>query len=161
MRTRSVVLGRVALPGRLRGFTLIELMVVLAVAAGLAAWVAPSFDKMLEGTRYRSALKSMQAELRQARQLAEATGAPVSFEVDFKRRLFGIQGRNMAPLPPGVQASAEAAEIESDASVARITFLPQGGASGGSIDLRRADGSGTRLTVDWLSARVQPSVLVP
>jgi len=146
---------------RLRGFTLIELMVVLAVAAGLATWVAPSFEKMLEGTRYRSALKTMQTDLRQARQLAEATGVPVVFEVDFNRRLFGVQGRNMAEIPPGLQASAEAAEIESDASVARITFLPQGGASGGSVDLRRADGSGTRLTVDWLSARVQLSALVP
>lgn len=146
---------------RKQGFTLIELVVVLAIAAGLAAWVAPSFDKMLEGTRYRSALKTMQSDLRQARQMAESSGMPVMFEVDFNRRVFGIQGWPMAEIPQGIQASAEVAEIESNASVARITFLPQGGASGGSIDLRRSNGAGTRLTVDWLSARVQLSALAP
>ncbi len=42
-----------------------------------------------------------------------------------------------------------------------IRFLPGGGATGGSIDVIRASGAGTRLRVEWLSGRVTRESLPP
>jgi general secretion pathway protein H len=53
-----------------------------------------------------------------------------------------------------------AAEAATDSNVAKIVFLPGGGSSGGSIDLMRESGEGTRLRVDWLLGRVSHEVLV-
>ena len=43
---------------------------------------------------------------------------------------------------------------------ASIRFLPTGGSTGGSIEVQRAPGVGTRLRVDWLSGRVTLEALM-
>ena len=42
-----------------------------------------------------------------------------------------------------------------------IRFLPEGGATGGSVDIVRPSGSGVRLRVDWLSGRVEQEPITP
>ena len=43
--------------------------------------------------------------------------------------------------------------------LAAIRFLPQGGATGGSVDVLRPGVGGVRITVDWLSAAVSQTPL--
>jgi general secretion pathway protein H len=45
------------------------------------------------------------------------------------------------------------------ASARERRFYPEGGASGGGIDLQRRDGSGTAVNVDWLVGRVSQEPL--
>jgi len=35
-----------------------------------------------------------------------------------------------------------------------VRFYPEGGSSGGDIDIARPDGSGVKISVDWLVGRV-------
>jgi general secretion pathway protein H len=141
---------------RQRGFTLIELLVVIAIAAMLVAIVPSAFGKLREGSQYRDTLRSIIVELRQARNIAVSQGVPVVFRVDLAQRQFGIQGRPMHELPSSLEMKATigAAPDFANTSQADITFLPEGGATGGTLELLRQSGSGVRVRVDWLFGQV-------
>lgn len=138
-----------------RGFTLIELLVVFALVALLTGLVPIAFDRLRESAQYRDALRSMLADMRQARHRAVAEGVEVRFKVDLNRRTYGIDGRPARELPQPLKLRATVASNEfATSQIAAIRFLPDGGATGGSIDVVRSSGAGARLRVDWLSGRV-------
>jgi general secretion pathway protein H len=145
-----------------RGFTLIELLVVFSII-GLLVGIAPmAFDRLYESAQYRDALRGMLAEMRGARYRALSERAEVRFQVDLAQRTFGIDGRPLHSVPESLQLRATVADNElSPQNVAAIRFLPDGGATGGSIDVVRASGAGVRLKVDWLSGQVTQENLLP
>ena len=104
----------------------------------------------------------MLSDLRDARQRASAEGREIRFKIDLAQRRYGIDGATPRAIPESLQVRATVAgkELTPD-SVAAIRFLPQGGATGGSIDLVRAAGNGIRLRVDWLSGQVTQEPLAP
>lgn len=147
---------------RHRGFTLIELLVVFAIAALLVSVVPFAFGRMQESVQYRNVVRLMMSDLRTARVLAQEYGADTRFRVDLSTRRFGLDGRTPQVIPPELTVSATVAGQElTQGQVAAIRFLPSGGATGGSIDIRRASGGGTRVRVDWLSGRVTAESLTP
>ncbi|WP_374664906.1 Tfp pilus assembly protein FimT/FimU [Ramlibacter sp.] len=142
------------------GFTLVELLVVLAIGAGLAALVPPAYDRFREAAQYRDTVRAMVMDLRAARLQAQAEGREVRFLVHLADRTYGVQGRTPRPLPAALQVRATVASIElSPDHQAAIRFLPGGGATGGAIDLVRPSGAGARLAVDWFSGQVTQSPL--
>ena len=144
----------------LRGFTLIELLVVMALLALVVALVPPSFERMRESMQYRDTLRRVLGDLRSARQLALAQGRDARFSIDLPARQFGVEGRPPTGLPESLQIRFIAAQIETTAQQkASIRFHPQGGATGGSVELVRPSGAGTRITVDWLSGAITQSAL--
>jgi len=52
-------------------------------------------------------------------------------------------------------------EFEFADRVARIRFYPGGNATGGSVEIVRASGTGVRLQADWLDGRVTLRGLSP
>lgn len=148
---------RASLQRRAAGFTLVELLVVFAIMALLLAVVPPAYQKMRETAQYGDVLRTIRSELRTARHQATVTRAETRFSVDLHQRSFGIQGQTMHPLPESITVTATVAGAELvPTGIASIRFLPDGGATGGSIDVLRASGAGgTRLRVDWLSGRVE------
>ena len=60
------------------GFTLVELMITIAVAAVLLAIAAPSFTRLLANTRQTSAVNSLLNSLEYARSSALRGGQPVT-----------------------------------------------------------------------------------
>ena len=143
-----------------RGFTLIELLVVLAMLALVVVLVPPSFERLRESMQYRDTLRRVLGDLRAARQLAVGQGREVRFSIDLPARTFGVEGRPKTALPESLQIRFTAAQIEtaSQQSVS-IRFHPQGGATGGTVELVRASGAGARVTVDWLSGAISQSAL--
>ena len=143
-----------------RGFTLIELLVVLALLALVVALVPPSFDRLRESMQYRDTLRRVLGDLRSARQQALAQGREVRFSIDVPARTFGVEGLPPSSLPESLQVRFTAAQIEMTAQQkVSIRFHPQGGATGGSLDLVRPGGAGTRITVDWLSGAISQTAL--
>lgn len=144
------------------GFTLLELLVVFAIMALLIGITPIAYQKMRDTAQYRDVLRTMLAELREARQQAAFTHSESRFSVDLKHRRFGIQGRAERSIPESLTVRATVAGTELSANgVAAIRFLADGGATGGSIDVLRASGGGSRLRVDWLSGRVTQEALSP
>jgi general secretion pathway protein H len=143
-----------------RGFTLIELLVVLAMLALVVVLVPPSFERLRESMQYRDTLRRVLGDLRTARQQAVGQGREVRFSIDLQARRFGVEGQPQTDLPESLEIRFTAAQIETSAQQGTsIRFHPQGGATGGTVELVRASGAGTRVTVDWLSGAVSQSAL--
>jgi general secretion pathway protein H len=146
-----------------QGFTLIELMVVLAIGAMLVGLVPVAFSKMQEGSQYRDTVRGVVTGLRQAREQAKAKGHDVVFQVDLVKRQFGIQGETPIAFPASLEVKTTTAEFSAlpISGLSLIAFMPEGGSTGGTIELVRASGAGVRIRVDWLLGQVtqEPRVL--
>ncbi|MFN7043199.1 MAG: GspH/FimT family pseudopilin [Acidovorax temperans] len=147
---------------RERGFTLVELMVVFAIMALVAGLVPMAYGRMRDASEYREAVRTIMSQLRSARVVAVNEGRETRFAIDLHKRHYGLEGTPGKDLPEPLKLRVTVAdrEIAPDGR-ASIRFLPSGGATGGSIEVLRAPGSGTRLRVDWLSGRVTQEALLP
>jgi len=65
-------------PRRTHGFSLIELMVVIAIAAIISGLAAPSFTRMLNANRIQTSASALQSDMSYARTEAVRRGAWVS-----------------------------------------------------------------------------------
>ena len=139
---------------RVRGFTLIELMVVLAIIAGLLAVAPPALQRYRESSDYRDTLRRIVAGLAEARHASVSGGRVVAFSVDLGGRQYGVEGGRARELPESLAVRATVADTDLVENVARIRFFPGGNATGGSIDVVRRSGSGARVRTDWLDGRV-------
>ena len=139
-----------------QGFTLIELLVVLAIGALLIATLPGAFDRLRDTSQYRDTVRAMVLDLRQARQQALAYGQTVRFSVNLSDRQFGIEGQKLKVVPDTLEVKATVGTVEVQASnpKAAILFLPDGGSSGGTVELVRRGGGGVRIRVDWLSGQI-------
>ncbi len=147
---------------RAQGFTLIELLVVFAIMALVVGLVPLAYERLREGSQYRDAVRTMFSQLRSARALAVGRGQEVRFTIDLARRSYGLDGEPPKALPEPLQLRVVVADREiSPQGQAAIRFLPSGGATGGSLEILRAPGLGTRLRVDWLSGRTTQEALLP
>lgn len=144
-----------------RGFTLVELLVVLSIATLLVGLAPVAYNKARESAQYRSTLRTMTADLRQARQMAISLSTAVTYELDLQTRQQGIVGGTHHSLPADLQFKATVGQNQVQHGKAAIIFLPSGGATGGSIEVMRKNGSGTRLRVDWFSGLITQEQLLP
>lgn len=147
-----------------RGFTLVELLVVFAIMALVIGVVPVAMERMREGAQYREVVRTVNGQLKTARAQAIASGKGVYFVVDPNQRQFGLLGAApLTALPQPLQMRAVVASTDSVQRTGRLSilFMPTGGASGGSIEILRAAGAGTRLRVDWLTGRVTSEALLP
>ena len=146
---------------RLRGFTLIEVMVVFAIMALIMAIAPVAYDRLRDSAQYRDVVRGMVVGMRAARQQAVLSGRDALFNVDLAQRLYGLEGTPGHAIPDTVSVRATVASGEAQGERFAIRFLSSGGASGGSVDVVKPSGDGVRLRVDWFSGRVEQEALRP
>lgn len=136
------------------GFTLIELIVVLAIA-GLALGVAMvALPKVLERARYHDTVAHVRALLGEGRLESLRLGRPLTLRYDPAARRLWLDTGAAFDLPEGVEADWIVAESEDTRrGIAAITFRPDGSNTGGTVTLgipsRRV-----ALRLDWLFGRI-------
>ncbi|MGC9456451.1 MAG: GspH/FimT family pseudopilin [Halothiobacillaceae bacterium] len=140
--------------GSVRGFTLVEMLVVLALMAGLVALVPGAYGKLQESMAWRAAVKEVHAAIRDARQEAMHTGVPTAFEVLPATGAFRVENLRGERLPESTRVEMQVAAEFMREDWGRIVFYPDGSASGGTLILWRARGDGVFFEVDWLLGRV-------
>ncbi|MBS7457779.1 type II secretion system protein XpsH [Coralloluteibacterium stylophorae] len=140
---------------RVRGFTLLEIVVVIALVAVITTTLAVSLTGGLDGMRVRTAVKEVAAQLRFARARAIVSGQAQDFVVDPQaRRWQGAEGRS-GELPDGFDIVATGArEVQPTEGVAAIRFFPDGSATGGRIELVRGEAR-WRIDIAWLTGEVR------
>ncbi len=140
---------------RARGFTLLEMLAVIALIGIAAAAVAMSVSQGLASARVRAASSEMAAALRATRAQAIVRAHEQHFDVDTRANTFtGARGK-VVPLPRGMRVTATTAAVDApDTHTARIRFFPDGSSTGGRITLH----SGQRewhVNVGWLTGEVR------
>lgn len=141
-----------------RGFTLLELMVVLAIAALLIASMPFAVIKAYESMQYRATVRHVITGLKQTRLEAMRRGRDVAFVVELDRREYGMEGKS-EQYPEQVELRLVVADTEAGARSGSIRFYPDGSSTGGQLDVLRPGGGGVRIQVDWLLGRLSQQAL--
>ena len=136
-----------------RGFTLVELAVVLFLLAALAALAVPSFSRTIVSARLRASASDVRSALARARLVAVSGGRVRSVVFDLERGEYGMDNeavRSRFPEPirlGGVRLMGEAAE----GGEARVRFFADGTADPAEISVESGDGATLRVSVDPLT----------
>lgn len=149
---------------KLLGFTLLELLVVLAIAGLLVSLVPPLVSAAVPGTKIKVAARELAVTLREARNQAVSRGAVVDVTFTFDPPLYRIKGGPDHSLPRGMQmaliedGTGTRATTLADLALAmddsyRLSFYPDGSSSGTTIRLGKSNVH-YQVSVGWLMGRV-------
>ena len=130
-------------PGAEAGFTLIETLTVVGVAALVSALLFPSLVRTLDGMTLLRVQASVGADLRAARARAIRLGRPVLVAIDSDGADYVVDGQPRV-LPVRVRLTPRG----------RIAFFPDGSSVGGLIRIA-ADGRERSLSVDAVTGLTQ------
>ena len=145
------------------GFTLLELLVVLAIAGMLVALVPAAVSAVVPGAKARTAAFDMASTLRDARNLAISQSTPVDVVFEPESASYAIAGSPPSVLPRGMalviqERSGYVSETRRVAGHSlfdreepvTLRFYPDGSSSGLDVRLGPEDGGGFVVAVDWL-----------
>lgn len=141
--------GRLASRPGQRGFTLIEMLLAMALLGIMGAMAGLAVTPVLEKVRFRRQVERYTAIMRQARLLAISTGRPARLELGGEgeecvflltgpveeRKECGLEDHDVLVMDPGV-----------------LTFFPEGSATPGLLTFSRS-GRTTRVRLDLLTGR--------
>lgn len=133
------------------GFTLVELLVVMVIAALVLGLVGTSISRNISGAEMRSAAGKLTASLRYTRTRAILDKEETVFTVDTENRSYQAPKRDEVILPEGMKVALTTARSElTSENVGGIRFYPDGGSTGGFVELD-ANGRIYRINVAWLT----------
>lgn len=136
---------------REKGFTLVELLLVLMLVAMMLALVGTSISKSISGAEMRNASRKVAASLRYTRTQAILSKSEQLFLVDTETREYRAADREAVTLPEGMNVELNTARSELTSETAGgIRFYPDGGSTGGNVRLE-ANGRVYRVNVAWLT----------
>lgn len=139
-----------------QGFTLLEMMVTLAIAAILLSVVVPSLSGSRDHAALMAAARGVADGFRLAQSRAINADRPTAFIIDVDKRRFREAGSGWSALalPTGTRFALFTARKEIlDSRSGRILFYPDGSSSGGGVGLDHGDDR-IEVLVDWLTGEV-------
>ena len=154
-----------------KGFTLIEMLVVLAVMALIVSLVPPLLSGGQSKAEFTAATREIQSALRETRSVAIAQGRTASFAVDARTNAYrsGGDGR-IYHVPSSIRlsifAAADDPALGSETSErdgrlgtragdepSSIRFFADGSSTGGGVRLVQGRRR-SAIVVDWLTGRL-------
>jgi general secretion pathway protein H len=148
--------GRINFAGEQDGFTLIEIICVLAIIVGLAAIALPAFPRQTSRSRLEGYAVQTAALLTADHNAARMRHADVVTDIDPSLRVIrsGSSGRTVR-LPSDVTVGAMlAARCNNAPAGSTIRHFASGMSCGGVIALTRS-GAGFQVRVNWLTGGVE------
>lgn len=141
--------------GKARGFTLVEVVVVMAIMALVMTAVPTLFSAAFPGIELKSAARRTAATLRLARESAIRQGEDKAVIVDLESHRLVPDGYRSLNLPKRLSIDLEGATQEMlDDQHGAIRFFPDGSSTGGRIVLSY-EGHGYQVGVTWLTGRIE------
>jgi general secretion pathway protein H len=127
-----------------QGFTLIEMLVVLAVSGLVSTLAFPAVERALDQQRFRGGVTAVLAGLSATRADAVRSGKTVRFDVDPARGEFAVTGRTRDTLAEGIAITAAARPI---------LFFKDGSSTGGALSITNAKRA-VRISVDSATGKI-------
>ena len=137
------------------GFTLVELLVALAVLGLLLALIPPRLSGVIESGQVRVAKRELVAGLRLARSRAVNSQRDVTLGINVRDNTMAMGDKHRPlELPDSVSLTLVTAQQEqlSDYEGA-IRFYPDGSSTGGQIRFHQG-GQVSSIDVHWLTGRI-------
>jgi len=137
-----------------RGFSLLELIVVMVMIGLLFAVVAVSVNRSVSGAEIRNAAREVVAGLRHTRGQAIIQRQQQVFNVDVEAKSWQAAGDEPVQIPEGMDITINTARSELTGERAGgIRFYPDGASTGGSVVLT-IDQREWHVTVGWLTGEI-------
>jgi general secretion pathway protein H len=132
-----------------RGFTLLEIVIALAVVGLVMAVSVPAGARFYESMQYRAAVRDVVTVLSSARHKAMRDGQAIDVRINPRSNEVSLDDSvKRLPAALGITVSSAAELNARDTAV--IRFYPEGGSSGGEVSLALPGRAGVRIVVDWL-----------
>jgi general secretion pathway protein H len=137
------------------GFTLLEILLVLAIATALLAFVAPDLYRSISSTELPKTTQQLASALRYSRSQAISLSRPVSLLINVEARHYRVS----------TQAETQALSKQIDFNLltgatliqsneeGAIMYYPDGSSSGGQITLQQGERQ-QKIDVNWLTGEV-------
>lgn len=140
------------------GFTLIELVLVMALLATIMAVSAPSLSRSFHGRNLDNQAAQLLAATEYARSEAVSQGIPMNVWIDAGTQSFGVQAQSgfggiaarekTWTLHPDVCFDSVPNASDNNGHALAATFLPEGRLGDGAVDeIRLAHRSGEKISV--------------
>ncbi len=137
-----------------QGFTLLELILVLVVAAVTAMVAVPNLQPAIASMQLKSATSDVASGLRNTRGKALSRGHEEEFVLNVNQHYYKVPGRHKPySLPPDVKLELFTADFLMSEGQGSIIFYPDGSASGGRVTLKGA-GKTRLIDVNWLTGGI-------
>lgn len=140
---------------RYRGFTLLELIVAIVIAAVITAISATAYSRLSSSATLRTTTQDILVTLRHARTTAIKNNKEVVFLIDLDNSIYGVVGSNRKrSLDKSLNLKLFTANFYSkNKNTSQIRFAPDGSSSGGEIKLSNGKKI-NRIKVEWLTGKV-------
>jgi general secretion pathway protein H len=138
-----------------RGTSLLEMLLVIALIAGIGLLAAGAFGGGLAGMQLRSSAKEVAAALRFTRTQAIATGRPQRFTLDPEAHRWTAPNGRKGEIPDSLRITFTGArQMQPRRGEGAIVFFADGASTGGRVQLsaRRA---AWNIDVAWLTGEVK------
>ncbi len=139
-----------------RGYSLMELVVVLAILAVATAVVAPAVGRTADDVRVRTELAGLAGFLRTAREQAVTQQQALEVTLDPEAQImrFRRAGREGEASVQASRAVSSLLRVASDPARPRLTFLPHGMSSGARFTIELPLGNPPKL--EAIEAQLPP-----
>jgi general secretion pathway protein H len=117
------------------GFTLIELMVVLAIISITAAAVIPRVGSSWKRMEDREFLQQFVETLKRARLVAMNSGQVVAFRINGAERVYDLANPPRRPIPINVEIYSERLEKDPATGDFLMFFYPDGSMVGNDVEV--------------------------
>jgi general secretion pathway protein H len=140
-----------------RGFTLLELMLVLLLLGVSMAIVLPNIDKGLNDREVRVSALSLAAVARDLRSRALFDGVPQELAVNLPQNSYLVAQSREVHLPPDVKFVSIDGGQTMDRDVKKFYFFPNGSSLGGTIVLSGEKSVSYLVRLEALTGKVEVS----
>ena len=138
-----------------RGFTLLEIMVVLIIVGLMVALVPPLFSGAVSGTKVKGSARDLVVALRETRSKAIIHNNEQLVHLDLETPRYRIGNGKIQPLPDNVVIAVETitgTEVDPRAQHT-LRFFPDGSSSGELLTLS-GGGRVYHLQLNWLTGGI-------
>ena len=143
-------------PGLNKGFTLLELLVVLFIVVLGFAMVGINLSSGDDATALKAAARDMVSALRYARGQALMSHQEATVTIDLSDNSYTVSGRDKAyPIPKAIAVTVVTAQNELTGNgLAKLRFFPDGSSMGGRITLERGKAA-WEININWLTGKIE------